>query len=85
MRLRRVPKSSPEGSSDFLKFSGASGLRPSAEARRYVYAVVAAALIADIEDREGWVFAGLENDFDRRRAEKAARLVVKELLRKARA
>jgi hypothetical protein len=64
-------------------FDGSSGRRPSAEARRYVYAIVATSLENDMEDSGGWLFGGLESEFDRRRVRKAARLVVTELRRKA--
>lgn len=68
-----------------LKFSGDSGRKPSAEARRYVYAVMASALETDLIDPEGWVRGGLGNEFDDRRAKSAARKVITELRRKAKA
>ena len=66
-----------------LKFDGSSGQLPSAEARRYVYRVLASCLEDDVQHAaEGWVFGGLENEFDRRRAKRAAELVIKELRKK---
>lgn len=66
-----------------MKFDGGSGRRPQTEARRYVYAVLASALSTDMSDPEGWVFGGMEDEFDRRRAKKAGRAIIAELLRKA--
>jgi hypothetical protein len=66
-----------------MKFDGSSGRKPSAEARRYVYAVLASCLADDMTDRGGWVFGGIDSDFDRRRLIRAGQLVVKELLRKS--
>lgn len=67
-----------------MKFDGASGMRPSAEARRYVYVVLSSALETDLGDPQGWIFGGIDNEFDRRRAFAAARLVIRELRRKGR-
>ena len=64
-------------------FDGRSGRLPSAEARRYVYAVLAASLADDITNREGWVLGGVEREVDQRRARKATQLVIAELMRKA--
>ena len=66
-----------------LKFNGSSGRRPSAEARSYVYAVLASALETDLGDPEGWMRGGIEEEPDERRVFKAARAVIKELRRKA--
>lgn len=65
-----------------MKFDGSSGRRPSAEARSYVYRVLAASLETDLVDRDGWMFGGIENDADRRRVRRAAEKVIKELLSK---
>lgn len=65
-----------------IMFDGKSGRRPSAEARRYVYRVLAAALDEDLNDRQGWVFGGMDHDVDRRRAWKEAKKIIAELLRK---
>lgn len=65
-----------------LMFNGTSGRRPTAEARRYVYRVLASALREDLKDSEGWVFGGMVNEPDRRRAAKAARAIIDELIRK---
>ena len=67
-----------------MKFNGSSGRKPQTEARRYVYAVLATAIEHDGDDIRGWLFGGLEEP-DRRRVEKAARAIVKELRRKAKA
>lgn len=69
---------------DDLKFDGSSGRKPSAEARRYIYRVLATALETDMRDHEGWMRDGITNDFDLRRLRKAAKLVVAELIRKGR-
>lgn len=65
-----------------MKFDGSSGRKPSAEARRYVYNVLATSIETDLGDHEGWLFGGLDDEVDRRRVKKAAKLVVAELLRK---
>lgn len=65
-----------------LMFSGTSGRRPSSEAHRYIYKVLASSLQADLNDAEGWVFGGVTQEPDRRRARKAAEVVIKELIRK---
>lgn len=67
-----------------MKFDGSSGKRPSVEARRYVYAVTAASLDTDLCDPEGWVLGGLVDEADIRRAKKATKLVIAELVRKGR-
>lgn len=41
-----------------LKFNGSGGLRPSAEARRYVYRVLAASIDEDLRDFDGWLLGG---------------------------
>lgn len=70
-----------------MKFDGSSGRKPSTEARRYVYAVTAIMLEAELEMplREAqWLFGDTELDeFDRRRLRKEAAKVVAELRRKA--
>jgi hypothetical protein len=65
-----------------MMFDGSSGRRPSAEARRYVYMVLATSLDVDLQDPDGWMFGGMENEVDRRRVRKAAVLVIAELQRK---
>jgi hypothetical protein len=52
-----------------LKFGGANGRKPQAEARRYVYAVAATMLENELGEhqRNGWMFGGLEEEPDRRR------------------
>lgn len=68
-----------------MMFDSSNGRgRPSAQARRYVYAVLASSLTDDLTNSEGWVFGGMEDEVDRRRARKAAKLVIAELIRKAR-
>lgn len=68
-----------------LRFTGDSGRRPQAEARRYVYGVLATMLEHELtaEARDGWIFGGIEFDADRRRLRRAVRDVVKTLRRRA--
>lgn len=66
-----------------MKFDGSSGRKPSTEARRYIYAVLAASLESDMRDPDGWVRGGIEDEFDLRRLRKEARKVFTELMRKA--
>ncbi len=69
------------------QFSGSSGLKPQAEARRYVYAVLVSMLAEEIRegnDRgEGWMFGGVDDPFDRRRLFKAIKAVASEMRRKS--
>jgi len=65
------------------KFNGASGRKPQAEARRYVYAVLVAVLNNEFNERDGWMFGGIEDEFDRRRLTKAIKAVAVEMLRKS--
>jgi len=65
-----------------MKFDGKSGRRPSAEARRYVYNVIATSIESDLRDDGGWLMGGLDEEVDRRRVTKAAKAVIKEMLRK---
>ena len=66
-------------------FDGGSGRRPSAEARRYVYGVLAQILDNELgpDEKEGWIFGGVEDELDRRRLTKAVKAVQKEMRRKA--
>lgn len=66
-----------------MRFDGSSGRRPQSEARRYVYRVLAMAIEYDGDEMRGWLLGGLENEADRRRVKKAAKVVTKELRRKA--
>lgn len=66
-----------------LKFDGSSGRRPSAEARRYVLAVVATSIDNDLGDREGWLLGGLEEEPDRRRVRNEAKKMIARLQREA--
>ncbi len=66
------------------KFTGNTGRRPSAEARRYVYRVLASCLDDDLDNPEGWVLGGIDDEPSQRRARKAAKLVFAELVRKGR-
>jgi hypothetical protein len=66
------------------RFTGQSGLRPQTEARRYVYLVLASMLARELEDDEGWMFGGIEDESDRRRLGKAIRAVRVEMKRKGR-
>jgi hypothetical protein len=64
------------------KFDGSSGKKPSAEARRYVYAILAAMIDNDMSDTGQWFFGGLDNEVDRRRVRRAVKLVEAEMIRK---
>jgi len=68
-----------------LRFSGASGRTPQAEARRYVYGVMCAMLEHELtpEARDGWMFGGIEHEPDQRRLQKALRAVIVELRKKS--
>lgn len=70
---------------DTLRFNGDSGRRPQAEARRYVYGILATMLEHELtpEERDGWIFGGIEFDADRRRLKRAVRDVVAVLRKKA--
>lgn len=69
------------------KFNGSSGKKPSAEARRYVYACLAATLECDLTSGADYLYGTGEsddlNEFDVRRVKAAALKVIKELKRKA--
>jgi hypothetical protein len=65
------------------KFTGKSGLKPHAEARRYVYGIIDAMLQNEIPGDGGWIYGGYENEFDVRRLKKAVLAVRKEMRRKA--
>ncbi len=66
-----------------MRFDGSSGRKPSAEARRYVYAVLATIIDNDMDGDQQWFLGGLEDDCDRRRVRKAAKAVEAEMIRKA--
>lgn len=67
-----------------MRFSGRQGMKPSAEARRYVYATLASFLEDDVLHAQGgWVIGPLDDEPDRRRARKEALKVVAELRRKS--
>lgn len=63
-------------------FTGASGLRPQAEARRYVYGIIRLMLGSEQPGDGGWIYGGMENECDVRRLKKAVAAVRKEMLRK---
>ena len=65
------------------QFTGASGMQPQAEARRYVYRIVESMLAHERPGDGGWIYGGIENEFDVRRLKKAVSAVRKEMLRKA--
>lgn len=66
-----------------LQFNGRDGLRPQAQARRYVYRVLFAMLDHELTERDGWMFGGIEQEPDQRRLTKAIEAVKKEIKRKA--
>jgi hypothetical protein len=66
-------------------FNSNLGRTPQAEARRYIYNCIAAALDNDTELDEGWFAPNDDMDeFDRRRLKKAIEAVYKEMCRKGR-
>lgn len=65
-----------------LRFSGKDGLKPYTEARRYVYDALAITLGQDIKSA-GYLNDDLPTDADRRRAQKAAKQILRELEKKA--
>jgi hypothetical protein len=78
----RQPRNEPRDPDLEQKFTGNSGLNPQAEARRYVYGVLWAMLDNEHSGDGGWIYGGIENEFDVRRLKKAVAAVQKELLRK---
>lgn len=61
-------------------------VKPQAEARRWVYRCIAAALLNDTELNHGWFWPGDGedvNEFDRRRIRKACLAVSREMTKKA--
>lgn len=67
-----------------LKFNSDAGRKPQTEARRYVYRVLGAMLDYELnpEERNGWMFGGIDQEPDQRRLRKAIEAVKKELLSK---
>lgn len=71
-----------------LRFSGANGRKPSAQARRYIYERLAVMLKEDMYQHpspEGgsFVLRHINNEFDVRRIRNEAQKVISELHRKA--
>jgi hypothetical protein len=62
---------------------GQHGRKAQTMARAYVYNVLVAMLDNEPNEPEGWMFGGIENEFDRRRLTKAIRQVQDELRKKA--
>lgn len=71
-----------------LKFSGDGKTKPSTQARKYVYRVIGAMLDHQLSDntenREGWIFGGIDNEFDRRRLTAAIKRIQLEMYKKGR-
>lgn len=67
-----------------MKFTNSNGRKPQTEARKYVYNVLSQMLECELspDENEGWMFGGIEDDFDRRRLKKAIKAVISELKRK---
>lgn len=65
-----------------LLFRGTNGHKPTTQARKYIYRILATALETDMTDPEGWVLGGVEQEPDRRRLHIVAKKVVAELQRK---
>jgi len=67
-----------------LKFFSNGGRKAQTEARRYVYNVLWMMLEHELnpDERDGWMFGGIEHDADKRRLTKAIRVVMAELSRK---
>lgn len=67
-----------------LKFNGENGMKPSAEARRYVYKCIDAMLeSAENDEDHGLLFGAVEMEADLRRLRLAVKKVRKEMQRKA--
>lgn len=81
---RRELRELPEDTCEELKqkFTGKSGIKPQAEARRYVYGIIWAMLNNEHPGDDGWIYGGTENEFDVRRLKKAVASVKKEMIRK---
>jgi hypothetical protein len=80
--VSRSPSPPPSREELEQRFTGSTGLQPQAEARRYVYGVLWAMLDNEHPGDGGWIYGGIENEFDVRRLKKAVAAVQKELLRK---
>lgn len=67
-----------------MKFTNSNGRKPQTEVRKYVYNVLSQMLERELspDENEGWMFGGIEDDFDRRRLKKAIKAVISELRRK---
>lgn len=56
-------------------------------ARQYVYSVLASMIEAEINDQydgaEGWMFGGIDNEFDRRRLDKELKKTKAKMLKRA--
>jgi len=72
-----------------MKFNGDGrgrhGRKPNTEARRYVYAILVPMLEHELnsDQRDGWMFGGIEEEPDQRRLRKAIKAVMVEMRRKA--
>lgn len=66
-----------------MRFDGKTGMKPSAQARRHIYATLANFLEDDVTNDGAWALGLLDDEFDRRRARNEARKVVAELRRKS--
>jgi len=65
-----------------MEFSGENGTKPSTQARKYVYQILAKALIADLDNDSRWLYEGLD-EADQRRVRTAVRKVIVEMRRKS--
>lgn len=79
------PQKQTTWDSKTMRFVG-DGRRTKAQtqANRYVYAVLGSMLEHEKTDRGGWIFDGIENEFDIRRLRIAIDRVQKQLARRAR-
>lgn len=65
-------------------FNGDAGRTPQMEAKRYVYRIIYRMLERELspEERDGWMFGGVEFPSDRRNLTKAIKAVMKEMKRR---
>jgi hypothetical protein len=86
MSLKKTSPSADTGNNDWSerdqRFTGSSGMRPQAEARRYVYRMLETMLAHENPGDGGWIYGGFENELDVRRLKKAVAAVRREMRRK---
>lgn len=67
-----------------MKFDGSSGRKPETEARKYVYNILVEMLRHELspEEKDGWMFGGIERDADQQLLRKAIKGVMSEMKRR---